>query len=204
MALAFAIVTTSPEWAQDKANPPSGKSYTASPDPSASKQKVNATVKTAVRSRIGSAWSCDVPDQLPPLFGRADMEGSRFRGARDRNAIANQWHSLRFSTRLSSGLCRRLLSQRNRYSLLSRVIGRQHERKRGPVVSGITGRHLTAIERAEEGFHEFSSSGPEHIQWVSGQCRKPLSIIKASTSTECPVEVDKGASRRCPNSDRGL
>ena len=92
MALAFAIVTTSPEWAQDKANPPSGKSYTASPDPSASKQKVNATVKTAVRSRIGSAWSCDVPDQLPPLFGRADhgrVEISRGKGPQcDRESMA--------------------------------------------------------------------------------------------------------------------
>ena len=74
MALAFAAVTTSPAWAQDKANLPTGKSYTGSPEsnPRDSKLKANATVKAGVRSRVGSAWGCDVPDQPPPVFGRAD------------------------------------------------------------------------------------------------------------------------------------
>ncbi len=51
----------------------------------------------------------------------------------------------------------RTLPHRDRHSLLSRVIGSQHERKRAPVVGGIAGRRLAAIERGEEGFHELGS-----------------------------------------------
>ena len=84
LALALAAVTTS-AWAQEKANLPVGKSYVTSPEsnPRDSKLKANATVKAGVRSRIGSAFSCDVPDQLPPVFGRADhgtVEISRGKG----------------------------------------------------------------------------------------------------------------------------
>ena len=85
MALAFAAVTTSPVWAQDKAALPTGQSYRGSLEssPHDSKLKANATVKAGVRSRIGSAFSCDVPDQLPPVVGRADhgrVEISRGKG----------------------------------------------------------------------------------------------------------------------------
>jgi hypothetical protein len=74
LALALAAVTTSPAWAQDKANPPAGKSDVTSPEsnPRDSKLKANATVKAGVRSRVGSAWNCDIPDQIPPVWGRAD------------------------------------------------------------------------------------------------------------------------------------
>ena len=84
MVLAFAAVTTSPASAQDKAIPPQGKSDTAAaPKTNAGASKANLTVKAGVRSRIGSAWSCDVPDQLPPVFGRAEhgtVEISRGKG----------------------------------------------------------------------------------------------------------------------------
>ena len=85
MALAFAAVTTSPACAQDKANLPTGRSYSGSPEsnPRDSKLTANATVKAGVRSRVGSAWSCDVPDQPPPVWGRADhgtVEISRGKG----------------------------------------------------------------------------------------------------------------------------
>jgi hypothetical protein len=101
MALAFAAVTTSPAWAQDKAIPPAGKSDASPPEsnPRDSKLKANATVKAGVRSRIGSAWSCDVPDQLPPLFARADhgrVEISRGKGpqcGRESMALAEVFYT---------------------------------------------------------------------------------------------------------------
>ena len=75
----------SPVWAQDKAALPTGQSYRGSleSNPNDSKVKANATVKAGVRSRIVSAFSCDVPDALPPVFARADhgrVEISRGKG----------------------------------------------------------------------------------------------------------------------------
>ncbi len=73
MVLALAALAVSPTWGQDKAIPPQGKSdTTAAPKTNAGPSKANATVKTGVRSRVGSAWSCDVPDALPPIWGRAE------------------------------------------------------------------------------------------------------------------------------------
>ena len=74
MALAFAAVTTSAAWAQDRPNLPTGQSYTGSlePNPGDRKLKAQATVKAGVRSRLASAWNCDIPDQPPPVWGRAD------------------------------------------------------------------------------------------------------------------------------------
>src|SRR5262245_41484103 len=86
----------------------------------------------------------------------------------------------------------------------SRVIGGQHERKRAPVAGGIARRRLAAIERGEEGLLQLRSGRSEYIQRLSGQCRESLSVIEASTSTRCSVEVDKGASRRRPDSGGAL
>jgi hypothetical protein len=74
LALTLAAVTTPPAWAQDKANVPTGQAYPGSPEssPRDNKVKANATVKAGVRSRLGSAWSCDVPEAPPPVFARAD------------------------------------------------------------------------------------------------------------------------------------
>ena len=84
MVIALAALAVSPAWAQDKAIPPQGKSdTTAAPKTNAGPSKANATVKTGVRSRVGSAWSCDVPDALPPIWGRAEhgtVEISRGKG----------------------------------------------------------------------------------------------------------------------------
>jgi hypothetical protein len=98
--IALAALAVSPAWAQDKASPPQGQSdATPAPKTNAGASKANAIVKTGVRSRVGSAWNCDIPDQPPPVWGRADhgtIEISRGKGpqcGRESMAIAEIFYT---------------------------------------------------------------------------------------------------------------